>query len=54
MMAFVFGSNNNDLILTVTDTNGNTYSKNIGKCASRTEAGKLYTVTATLENTTTN
>lgn len=57
MMAFVLGSNNNDLILTVTDTNGNTYSKNIGKrtpSTGSTKPGKLYTITATLENTTTN
>lgn len=57
MMAFVIDNKDSNLILTVTDTSGNTYSKNIGKRGvgmGITKPGKLYTITATLENPATN
>lgn len=44
-----------EIKLTVTDTDGNTYSANLGKLAgSSTKPGKLYTVTTTLEKDTAN
>ena len=57
MMAFVIDNKDSNLILTVTDTSDNTYSKNIGKRGvgmGITNPGKLYTITATLTKDTAN